>query len=197
MQPLDSLGTQPAIQRPQCATAVAAHGDGDIMPTGHQRAVRVLILEDDPDIREILALVLSSDDGFAVEVVSDVARCLERLRASAENAAIPPFDVLLLDLVLRGGHLGLEVLREAATPGAQLRLPSVVVCTGLSERDLASYAPEIAASNARVVLKPFDIDELARALRVAALGALDGYSQTNEHTRASRALPSERASAER
>jgi hypothetical protein len=36
---------------------------------------------------------------------------------------------------------------------------------------VASYAPEIAASNACVVLKPFDIDELTIALRVAALSA--------------------------
>lgn len=54
---------------------------------------------------------------------------------------------------------------------ARLSLPRVVVCTGLSRNRVASYAPEIAASNACVVLKPFDIDELTIALRVAALGA--------------------------
>lgn len=144
------------------------------MLTGDQRAVRVLILEDDPDIRETLALVLSSDVGFTAKVVADVEGCIEQLRATDENETILPFDVLLLDLVLRGGHLGTEVLHEAAKPGAQLRLPPVVVCTGLSENHLASYAPEIVASNTQVVLKPFDIDKLTTALRVAALGALDG-----------------------
>lgn len=141
------------------------------MPTGDQRVVRVLILEDDLEIRELLALVLSSDTGFTVEVVADVVSCLERLRASNENESALQFDVLVLDLVLRGGHLGTEVLREAAMPGAHVRLPLVVVCTGHSERYLASYAPEIAASNAQALLKPFDIDELTTALRVAALGA--------------------------
>lgn len=141
------------------------------MPTGDQRVVRVLILEDDLDLRETLALILSRDTGFSVEVVADVVSCLERLRASDGNESALHFDVLLLDLVLRGGHLGTEVLREAATPGARLSLPPVVVCTGLSRNRVASYAPEIAASNACVVLKPFDIDELTIALRVAALGA--------------------------
>jgi len=141
------------------------------MPTGDQRAIRVLILEDDLEIRETLAMVLSSDIGFTVEVVADVASCLERLRASDENSGTPPFDVLLLDLVLRGGHLGTEVLQAAAQPGAELRLPPVVVCTGLSKRHLASFSPEIAASNAQVILKPFDIDELTTALQMAALSA--------------------------
>ncbi|HEY7973706.1 MAG TPA: response regulator [Ktedonobacterales bacterium] len=141
------------------------------MPTADQRAVRVLILEDDPDIRETLAMALSSDIGFTVEAVADVVSCLERLRASDENSGAPPFDVLLLDLVLRGGHLGTEILHAAAQPGAELRLPPAVICTGLSERHLASFAPEITASNARVILKPFDIDELTTALQVAALSA--------------------------
>lgn len=139
------------------------------MPIGRERALRVLVVEDDPDIREILSLVLSSE-GFIVEVVADVVSCIEQLHATYENEMVLPFDVLLLDLVLQGGHLGTEVLRAAAAPGAQLRLPPVVVCTGLSGTHLASYAPEVAASNAQVLLKPFDIDDLIAALRVAALG---------------------------
>jgi CheY-like chemotaxis protein len=149
------------------------------MPTGDQRAVRVLILEDDLDLRETLALILSSDTGFSVEVVADVESCLERLRASDENELALQFDVLLLDLVLRGGHLGTEVLREAATPGARLSLPPVVVCTGLSRNRVASFAPEIMASNVHVLLKPFDIDELTTALRVAARAA-DQPANTHE-----------------
>ena len=143
------------------------------MPIRRERAVRVLILEDDPDIQEILTLALSSDEGFMVEVVADVAGCLERLYARGENADTPPFDVLLLDLVLRGGHLGTEVLRAATQTGTDLRLPAVIVCTAYSGEYLARYAPEVAASNAHVILKPFDLDELITALRVAALGVLD------------------------
>lgn len=163
----------PGNQRSHCVTAVATRGDGDVMRTGDQRAVRVLILEDDPDIRETLALVLSVDNGFTVDIVADVVSCLERLRASGENTGTPPFDVLLLDLVLRGGHLGTEVLHAAAQPGAEVRLPAVVVCTAHSREYLARNALEITSSNIRVVLKPFDIDELTTALRVAALGAPD------------------------
>ena len=143
------------------------------MPTGDQRVVQVLVLEDDPDIRETLLLVLSSDSGFTVEVVADVVSCLERLRVSDENAATPAFDVLLLDLVLRGGYLGTEVFHAAAQPWSAVRLPAVVVCTAHSGEYLARNYPEISASSACVIFKPFDIDELTTALRVAAQDAPD------------------------
>ena len=139
------------------------------MTTPGRRMTRVLILEDDLDIQEALALALSGEEGFSVELVADVASCLDRLRASDENSGTPPFDVLLLDLILRSGHLGTEVLHAAAQPGAKLRLPAVVVCTAHSREYLASHAPEIAASNARVILKPFDLDELMSTVRLAAL----------------------------
>lgn len=92
------------------------------MPIGRERALRVLVVEDDPDIREILSLVLSSE-GFIVEVVADVVSCIEQLHATYENEMVLPFDVLLLDLVLQGGHLGTEVLRPAAAPRAVAPAP--------------------------------------------------------------------------
>lgn len=133
--------------------------------------LRVLALEDDADMRDTLALVLSAEEGFDAEIVGDVATCLDRLRISAAHAAAAPFAVLLLDLILRDGHLGTEVLRAAATPdGHPMRLPPVVICTGHSSAYLAHCAPEVAAAHAWVLGKPFDIDELTNALRAAARG---------------------------
>ena len=165
------------------------------------RVIRVLILEDDPDMAESLSLVLSLDEGFVVEIVQDVATCLERLQVSASLSTslsaslsaslsttlsaslstalsaqadrshihLHPFDVLLLDLLLGAGHVGTEVL--AATADApHLELPPVVVCTGFSRAYLAAREPtlRLAANNIRVLRKPFDIDTLMTALRVAA-----------------------------
>ena len=143
------------------------------------RVIRVLILEDDPDMAESLSLVLSLDESFAVEIVHDVATCLERLQASTALSArsdmgqghlhVHPFDVLLLDMLLGAGHVGTEVL-GAAVAIPHLDMPPVVVCTGLSRAYLAAREPmlRLAANNIRVLLKPFDIDTLMTELRVAA-----------------------------
>lgn len=153
-----------------CPVAAADPGAESSVPPVWQRPIRVLALEDDPDIRDLLSVVLSVNEGFAVEIVDDVAGCLKQLHASVATEDPAPFDVLLLDLALRDGHLGTEVLRAAAQPEVQWRLPPVVVCTGHSAAYLASHAPEIAASKARVLPKPFDIDDLAAELRMVALG---------------------------
>lgn len=163
---------RPAKQPRIVATAVGdAAGDAeDVRSPAAQRPIQILILEDDLDTGEMLELVLGSDGGFEVEIVHDVAGCLERLRASTNNEDVAPFEALLLDLVLCGGRRGTEILREAARPGTQLRLPPVVICTGYSGAYLSSHVPEVAASQARVLSKPFDIDDLTAELRAAARG---------------------------
>lgn len=69
----------------RCAVAVqertAARAGATLHLAEERCPIRVLILEDDPDLAFALSLLLSLDDGFMVEVVYDVATCLERLRA--------------------------------------------------------------------------------------------------------------------
>ncbi|MGO8951117.1 MAG: hypothetical protein ACLQUY_26385, partial [Ktedonobacterales bacterium] len=82
-----------------------------------------------------------------------------------------PFDVLLLDIHLRAGHLGTEVFTVAQADPA-LQLPPIVICTALSDPALAAIVKDcragLLAYNVRIVLKPFDIDTLATELRSAA-----------------------------
>jgi CheY-like chemotaxis protein len=147
----------------------------EFLPAGEGLPIRVLILEDDPETAETLSLILSLDEGFVVEIVHDVATCLERLQADitltdlSDRGHVHTFDVLLLDMLLRAGHVGTEVL--AATADAPyLELPPVVICTALPPSYLAAHEPtlRLAANNIRVLLKPFDIDTLMTELRVAA-----------------------------
>src|SRR6202167_1200241 len=63
--------------------------------------VKILIVEDDPDISDLLRRVLESD-GYEVEAVSDSAGALE-------SVATSPPDLVLLDVVL-GGEDGRDLL---------------------------------------------------------------------------------------
>lgn len=151
-------------------------------------ALRVLILEDDPATQDVFSLLLAPEEGFEADYVSEVATCLERLRAtsarsdsgsdsgsdcvsSTERLPPLPFEVLLLDVHLRGGHLGTEVFTAAQNdPG--LQLPPTVICTALADRTLAAIVKDcgvgLLAYNVRVVLKPFNIETLTTELRSAA-----------------------------
>jgi CheY-like chemotaxis protein len=79
---------------------------------------RILVVEDDPEIREVVSDVLQ-DEGYAVVTATNGQEGLERLRH------MPPPCLILLDLlmpVMNGG----EFLSALRTTGAHADLPVVV-----------------------------------------------------------------------
>lgn len=108
---------------------------------------RVLVLDDDVDVRELLAEVLGRA-GYAVTASGDPEGALD-------EHAEAPFKVILVDLQM-AGMSGLEFLaRLRAAPGPAAR---VVVITGCLERGLDAAARDLGA--AAVLHKPFDLGEL-------------------------------------
>ena len=113
---------------------------------------RILLVEDDPSIREVTALGLRGA-GFTVTTAPDGAEGLERWRADRP-------DLVLLDVMLPRLD-GLEVLRairrEATTPVVMLtaRADTIDVVVGL-ESGADDY-----------VKKPFEMPELVARVRAA------------------------------
>jgi two-component system response regulator MtrA len=113
---------------------------------------RILLVEDDPSIREVTALGLSGA-GFGVTTAADGAEGLERWRAEQP-------DLVLLDVMLPRLD-GLEVLRairrESTTPVVMLtaRADTIDVVVGL-ESGADDY-----------VRKPFEMPELVARVRAA------------------------------
>jgi CheY-like chemotaxis protein len=87
-----------------------------------QKLRRVLVVEDDPTLRESTARLLAGDD-VETEAVGTAAEALARLRAAT-------FDCMVLDLALPD-RSGLELLEEMSH-GEQYGFPPVIVYTGRS-----------------------------------------------------------------
>jgi two-component system response regulator MtrA len=124
---------------------------------------RILLVEDDPSIREITAIGLSAA-GFAVTSASDGVEGLERFRTD-------PFELVLLDVMLPRLD-GYEVCR-------QIRKTSTVPVVMLTARaDTMDVIVGLEAGADDYVRKPFEVPELiARvraALRRAGGGSADG-----------------------
>jgi len=134
---------------------------------GEAAAARILIVDDDEQVRGLLRRVLSGA-GYSIEEAPSAEDALERTR---EN---PP-DLVLLDLNLpdRSGHDVLEAIRsEPAT-----RLLPVVMITGA-----ASSAERLRAQSEGVtdfLTKPFSAEELLP--RVRALLLLKRFADEHEH----------------
>lgn len=111
-------------------------------------AHRILLVDDDPDIRETLSEFLS-DEGYDVASAGNGREALQALRGA------PPPCVILLDLsmpVMDGFEFRAEQLKDAAIAG----IPVVVVTAG---RQTLGFGPEVP-----VVRKPPDLDELLETI---------------------------------
>jgi len=131
-----------------------AHPDTDnrpAAPTDRRDQAKVLVVEDDPDIRAILAVFLG-DKGFNVKVADSGHRALELLGEE-------PVDLILSD-VRMPGMTGMELLRtvKERDPEIELVLMSAYSCV----RD-AVEAIQLGAAD--YVEKPIDFRRLERVLQ--------------------------------
>lgn len=111
---------------------------------------RILFVEDDSDIREIVAHGLENQ-GFEVAAEGDGRQALVRFHRD-------PFDAIILDLMLPSLN-GLEICRR-------IRVDSPVPIVMLTARtETADVIAGLEAGADDYVTKPFEIDELIARLR--------------------------------
>lgn len=119
----------------------------------------VLIADDDEGIRESLRMLLE-DDGHRVTECDTGQDALTLLRQEGERC------VVLLDLVMPDmDELGL--LRAIESDAALARRHAYIVLSAGTESLLSQAQPFVTALGGMVVRKPFDIDELTRAVSLA------------------------------
>ena len=111
-------------------------------------APRILIVEDDPDIRQLLQDRLRAM-GYRVHVEVDGVRALETVRAET-------FEGMILDIGIPSMD-GMDMLRQIRRWDQQI---PIVMVTASGSKELAVRAIGMGAQ--AYVLKPFDIDELQR-----------------------------------
>jgi DNA-binding response OmpR family regulator len=115
---------------------------------------RILVVDDDKQVREYLSNMLMNVGGFSVEVTETAEGALEKIRSAA-------FDLVLVDLKLPDMD-GLQLITEIVNFKPETL---TVLITGHGSIDSAVEAMKRGASD--YLTKPFDLDDtLARLRRV-------------------------------
>jgi two-component system response regulator AtoC len=113
----------------------------------------VLIVDDDPPIREMLTDFLR-EEGYEILVAGDGASALDVLKKSAERIDLALLDVRLPDVQ------GLEILRAMAEKG--LELP-VIVMTAHGTSSTAIHSMQLGAYD--YLTKPIDLNQLGVTIK--------------------------------
>lgn len=113
--------------------------------------MKILIVEDDADLREIISTSLQKER-YIVETAAD-------LRAARAKALIYEYDALLLDIMLPDGS-GLDLLRELVEKGRQM---NVIILSAKDSIEDKVEGLDLGADD--YLAKPFHIAELHARLK--------------------------------
>lgn len=111
--------------------------------SSNMSASKILVIEDDSDIRELIAFHLSRE-GFAVSEAGDGVQGLQLAKSGR-------YDLILLDLMLPGIS-GLEICRALRNDPSHIDTPIIMVTAKGSESDVVAGL-ELGADD--YVVKPF------------------------------------------
>ena len=144
-------GTTVTLLLPRAADDAAADRQSEWQSPRSQNSEKILIIDDDPDVREFASIFLS-EIGYTVQEVEDGAAAL---------AILDEFhpDLLVLDFAMPGIN-GADTAVAARQRDAALR---ILFVTGFAD----SVALAAAVSGVPLLRKPFRPAELATAVRLA------------------------------
>lgn len=128
--------------------------------------MRVLIVEDEPDLRDALSKGLRRE-GYAVDTVAD------GLSAASRGTTIP-YDIVVLDLSLPGLD-GLEVCRRIRTADDPPLVLMLTARDGIEDR-----VGGLDAGADDYLVKPFDFRELSARLRALSRRETPGRPEVLE-----------------
>ena len=127
---------------------------------------RVLVVDDEPMVRETLGQVLT-DEGYVVDLAVDGETALDRVRAACP-------DAILLDLMMPGMN-GRQFLQALRSEPQYAHVP-VLLMTAV--HGLEVNLQTLGASE--VVEKPFNVDELLNKVALAVYRSRDAHKSISQ-----------------
>ncbi len=123
---------------------------------------RILLMDDDQDLRDIAGLMLDHL-GYEAEFAVDGAEAIKVYQKAKESGR--PFDAVIMDLTIPGGMGGVETIHELLKIAPDIK---AIVSSGYSNDPVMSEFSKYGFSD--VVLKPYEITDLSGILHKVIRG---------------------------
>jgi PAS domain S-box-containing protein len=123
-------------------------------------AKRVLILEDEEEVRELLAEVLR-ERGYEVETFEEGDSAFQAYKSAYEEGR--PFEVLLLDLIVPQGKGGVYLIERLKQEGLLSGDVKIVLMTGYTPKEVSERARHVRYD--AVLYKPFPLEKLFEVIQ--------------------------------
>jgi CheY-like chemotaxis protein len=139
----------------RCHAFRSYSADSTSLKPTEEKSLKVLTVDDDPGVRELIEDFLKAR-GYDVYAVGSGEAALEEIRRDRP-------DLLILDLMMPGMN-GMEVLRRLREEGEEL---PVIVATAVTEEEVGRAALRQGARD--YVTKPIDLAYLERSIAALLL----------------------------
>lgn len=116
---------------------------------------KIAVVDDDSDFVDLIAILLGGSGHIVV--------------TSTDSANSYPFlcqerpDLVVIDMQVDEPWNGIQVLTALRMDAKTQRIP-VIICTGLAPEELEDYEDRLRLFDARVLYKPFGIEQLTGAV---------------------------------
>jgi CheY-like chemotaxis protein len=116
---------------------------------------RILVMDDDTEIRDLVSEMLEAMD-HEVVLTKEGAECLKVFSESLKNGK--KFDLILMDLTVKGGMGGLETTQKIKELDPDVK---VIISSGYSDKNIIDFSD----SGFKAKLnKPFSVSDLNRVI---------------------------------
>jgi len=155
LQSEEGHGTIVKLYLPRSPMGVSEKDPEEETPQVTQGSGRILLVEDDEDVREIPTSILR-DEGYEVFEAGDGEEAIKLLKEHQ------PFDLLFTDVVLPGGMNGVEIAEETKRLQPSIK---VLYTTGYAEDAFVSAGKQV--SDDKLLSKPYRRAELLEKVQTA------------------------------
>ena len=123
----------------------------------------VLVVEDDPGVRDVAVQMLEME-GFEVLEAVDAQSGLEKFRQN------PDVDLVFTDVIMPGGISGIEMAKEIL---ALKHGTLILIATGYAAKAEALVNSAAQSENIAVVAKPYNINKIPKLITAMIRNAPD------------------------